>query len=97
PISTLYPYTTLFRSDEATSSLDTESERLVQEAIERLMKDRTVLVIAHRLATVRDADRIVVLQDGRLVESGRHADLHGSAGLYRRDRKSTRLNSSHVK
>lgn len=70
--------------DEATSALDTESERLVQEAIERLMRDRTVLVIAHRLATVRDADRIVVLQDGRLVESGRHADLHAGAGLYRR-------------
>ncbi|HRP07597.1 MAG TPA: ABC transporter ATP-binding protein [Gemmatimonadales bacterium] len=70
--------------DEATSALDTESERLVQEAIERLMRDRTVLVIAHRLATVRDADRIVVLQDGRLVESGRHADLHAEAGLYRR-------------
>ena len=70
--------------DEATSALDTESERLVQEAIERLMKDRTVLVIAHRLATVREADRIVVLEDGRLVESGRHADLHARGGLYRR-------------
>jgi subfamily B ATP-binding cassette protein MsbA len=70
--------------DEATSALDTESERLVQEAIERLMRDRTVLVIAHRLATVREADRIVVLEDGRLVESGRHADLHAGGGLYRR-------------
>jgi subfamily B ATP-binding cassette protein MsbA len=70
--------------DEATSALDTESERLVQEAIDRLMRDRTVLVIAHRLATVREADRIVVLEDGRLVESGRHADLHGAGGLYRR-------------
>jgi subfamily B ATP-binding cassette protein MsbA len=70
--------------DEATSALDTESERLVQEAIERLMRDRTVLVIAHRLATVRDADRIVVLEDGRLVEQGVHADLHARGGLYRR-------------
>jgi subfamily B ATP-binding cassette protein MsbA len=70
--------------DEATSALDTESERLVQEAIERLMQDRTVLVIAHRLATVRDADRIVVMADGRVVETGRHAELHAMGGLYRR-------------
>ncbi len=70
--------------DEATSALDTESERLVQEAIDRLMQDRTVLVIAHRLATVRDADRIVVLESGRAVESGPHAELHARGGLYRR-------------
>lgn len=70
--------------DEATSALDTESERLVQEAIDRLMKDRTVLVIAHRLATVRDADRIVVLEAGRAVESGPHAELLAHGGLYRR-------------
>jgi subfamily B ATP-binding cassette protein MsbA len=70
--------------DEATSALDTESERLVQEAIERLMQDRTVLVIAHRLATVRDADRIVVLEDGRVVEQGTHAQLFAAGGLYRR-------------
>ncbi len=70
--------------DEATSALDTESERLVQEAIDRLVRDRTVLVIAHRLATVRDADRIVVLDDGRIVESGAHAELLARGGLYRR-------------
>ena len=70
--------------DEATSALDTESERLVQEAIDRLMKDRTVLVIAHRLATVRDADRIVVMDGGRAVEAGPHAELLARGGLYRR-------------
>jgi subfamily B ATP-binding cassette protein MsbA len=70
--------------DEATSALDTESERLVQEAIERLMQDRTVLVIAHRLATVRDADEIVVLDAGRVVQRGSHEELLRTAGLYRR-------------
>jgi ABC-type multidrug transport system fused ATPase/permease subunit len=70
--------------DEATSALDTESERLVQEAIDRLVRDRTVLVIAHRLATVREADRIVVLDGGRVVEAGSHAQLYALGGLYRR-------------
>src|SRR5712691_913364 len=70
--------------DEATSALDTESERLVQEAIDRLMAHRTVLVIAHRLATVRHADLIVALADGRVVERGTHATLHAAGGLYRR-------------
>jgi ATP-binding cassette, subfamily B, bacterial MsbA len=68
--------------DEATSALDTESERQVQLAIERLMQDRTVLVIAHRLATVRNADRIVVLDRGAVVEQGSHADLLAAGGLY---------------
>ena len=70
--------------DEATSALDTDSERLVQEAIERLMQDRTVLVIAHRLATVRHADRILVIENGRIVEQGAHEDLYRGGGTYRR-------------
>lgn len=69
--------------DEATSALDTESERLVNEALERLMKDRTSLVIAHRLSTVRDADRILVLNHGKLVESGTHDELMAEQGTYR--------------
>jgi len=70
--------------DEATSSLDSESERLVQEALEKLMKDRTSLVIAHRLSTVRKADQIIVLNDGRIVEQGTHAELiSNSHGLYK--------------
>jgi ATP-binding cassette, subfamily B, bacterial MsbA len=70
--------------DEATSALDAESERLVQEAIDRLMAHRTVLVIAHRLATVRHADLIVVLADGQIVERGTHDQLFAAGGLYRR-------------
>jgi subfamily B ATP-binding cassette protein MsbA len=70
--------------DEATSALDTESERLVQEAIERLMQHRTVFVIAHRLATVQHADRIVVIAEGRIVERGSHDELLSRGGLYRR-------------
>ncbi|MEZ5736880.1 MAG: ABC transporter transmembrane domain-containing protein [Novosphingobium sp.] len=70
--------------DEATSALDAESERLVQEALERLMENRTTLVIAHRLATVREADRIIVMDNGRIVEEGRHDDLSAASGLYAR-------------
>ncbi len=70
--------------DEATSALDAESEKLVQEALERLSQDRTTLVIAHRLATVRDADRIVVLDQGRVVEEGTHSQLVARGGHYAR-------------
>lgn len=70
--------------DEATSALDAESEAAVQQALERLMQGRTSLVIAHRLATVRDADRIVVMDEGRIVEMGSHADLMAREGLYGR-------------
>jgi subfamily B ATP-binding cassette protein MsbA len=70
--------------DEATSALDAESERLVQQALERLMRDRTVLVIAHRLSTVQHADQIVVLEGGRVVATGTHRELLNGGGLYRR-------------
>jgi ATP-binding cassette, subfamily B, bacterial MsbA len=70
--------------DEATSALDMESERLVQEAIDRLLAHRTAFVIAHRLATVQHADLILVLAEGRIVERGTHATLYAAGGLYRR-------------
>lgn len=70
--------------DEATAALDAESERMVQEALERLMAGRTTIVIAHRLTTVQDADEILVIDGGRVVERGRHAELLMQGGLYRR-------------
>jgi ABC-type multidrug transport system fused ATPase/permease subunit len=75
---------TVLLLDEATSALDTESERLVQAALETLMKDRTVLVVAHRLSTIQHADRIVVMEAGRVAASGTHAELMEDGGVYRR-------------
>jgi len=68
--------------DEATSALDTESEKLVQEALEHLMKDRTTLVVAHRLSTIRNADLICVLHNGQIVEQGKHDELLALNGYY---------------
>ena len=70
--------------DEATSALDTESERLVQEALERLMKTRTTIAIAHRLSTIKNADEICVLYEGEIVERGRHEALLEKNGYYKR-------------
>ena len=70
--------------DEATSSLDSESEQLVQEALENLMKGRTSFVIAHRLSTIRNADRIAVVEKGMVIESGTHQELMSHNGLYKR-------------
>ena len=70
--------------DEATSALDTESERLVQEALENLMRNRTTIVIAHRLSTIRNADEICVMHEGEIVERGRHEELLDLKGYYKR-------------
>jgi subfamily B ATP-binding cassette protein MsbA len=70
--------------DEATSALDSESERAVQDALERLMQGRTTLVIAHRLSTIEHADRVLAMDHGHLVEQGTHAELLAAGGLYAR-------------
>lgn len=70
--------------DEATSALDTESERFVQDAMDKLRRDRTTIIIAHRLSTIQNADRIIVMQDGGIVEAGKHAELLARNGLYRK-------------
>ena len=80
----LYKDAPILILDEATSALDAESERAVQEALQRLMEKRTTLVIAHRLSTVQHADRIVVMEAGRIIEIGRHADLMQAGGSYAR-------------
>ena len=69
--------------DEATSALDTESERLVQDALEKMMRNRTSIVIAHRLSTIQNANTIVVLQKGKIVEQGSHAELLAANGVYK--------------
>jgi subfamily B ATP-binding cassette protein MsbA len=80
--------------DEATSALDTESERLVQQALERLRRDRTTLIIAHRLSTVQKADRILVFQDGGIVEQGTHRELLAHNGIYQRLNQAQLLSSN---
>jgi ATP-binding cassette, subfamily B, bacterial MsbA len=70
--------------DEATSALDSESERLVQDALNNLMKNRTSIVIAHRLSTIQHADEIVVIQNGQIIERGKHDELIRQSGLYQK-------------
>jgi len=70
--------------DEATSALDTVTERLVQEALDNLMQNRTTFAIAHRLSTIRNADLILVMQEGRIVERGTHDELYAAGGVYRK-------------
>ena len=68
--------------DEATSALDSESEGLIQDALKKLMKDRTTIVIAHRLSTIQNMDRIIVLEKGQIIEEGTHKELINNSGTY---------------
>ena len=70
--------------DEATSALDSESERLVQDALEKVMKHRTSIVIAHRLSTIQHCDKIIVMREGSIVESGKHDELLELSGIYKK-------------
>ena len=70
--------------DEATSALDTESERLVQEALENMMRNRTSIVIAHRLSTIQNVDQIIVMQKGEIAEQGNHKELIAKNGVYKK-------------
>src|SRR5690606_37029462 len=80
--SAIPKYAPILLLDEATSALDAQSERLVQMALEHLMAGRTTLVIAHRLATIRDADKILVLDGGRIIDQGSHDELVAKGGRY---------------
>ncbi|MBR4774533.1 MAG: ATP-binding cassette domain-containing protein, partial [Bacteroidales bacterium] len=70
--------------DEATASLDTESERMVQDALDKLMSNRTTIAIAHRLSTIKNADEIIVMHEGRIVERGKHEELIALGGYYKK-------------
>lgn len=91
----LYKNAPILILDEATSALDTESERLVQDALQRLMQGRTTLVIAHRLSTIEHADRVVVMERGKIVEQGSHTQLMASGGLYARLQSRPGATSAH--
>ena len=83
----IYKNPSLLILDEATSALDTKSERLVQNALDNLMKNRTVLVIAHRLSTIKNADKIIVIDEGQIIETGTHDELYDTGGMYDRFHK----------
>ena len=91
----LYKNAPILILDEATSALDTESERLVQDALQRLMQGRTTLVIAHRLSTIEHADRVVVMERGKIVEQGSHTQLMAAGGLYARLQSRPGATSAH--